>query len=376
VRLGLVRGSLLREWELPNYRFGGDPEVEVIVSRALQLPTGADCLRLRSLRSPADLTLRLGPAARGALEHVAGSLEYLVGLEAALRGYDIAHALELTNPFTHQAVQARRRGSCQRVIATAMENIAFKPYPNRLVERRANAVVGGIDHCVAISEQARLHLRTAGVEDERITVCPLGIDTELFHPAERAPKGPLRILTVARLERGKGVEDLVVAGGLLAQRGLEVDLTLVGRGPLQHRLERMAADMGIAGRVRFLAVPWRQTPALYREADVFVLASAPTSTWREQFGFAAVEAMASGLPVIAGDSGSLPEVVGRPESLVRPHDPIALAERIERLAADESAREELGRFNRKRAVELFDQRRIRKRLLEIYEAVLERPARD
>jgi glycosyltransferase involved in cell wall biosynthesis len=95
--------------------------------------------------------------------------------------------------------------------------------------------------------------------------------------------------------------------------------------------------------------------------------------WREQFGFAAVEAMASGLPVRVGDSGSLPEVVGRPGSLIRPHDPLALADALERLAEDPGLRQAEGAENREWAVRRFDQRLIQERLRGLYERVLDEP---
>jgi glycosyltransferase involved in cell wall biosynthesis len=261
------------------------------------------------------------------------------------------------------------------VVATVMENIPFKPHPNALVASRARKVAAGVDHFVAITERARLHLRAAEVPDERISVIPLGTDTEAFRPAGAPDGGPLRILSVARLEPAKGVEDVVVATGLLHARGHDVEVTLVGSGPLESRLREIAARLGIGERLRIRGVPWPELPAVYRAHDVFVLGSAPTRWWREQFGFAAIEAMASGLPVLAGASGSLPEVVGRDEALVMPHDPFSLADRLERLATDPGLRASEGALNRSRAVEHFDQRAIRPRLAALYERVLaEAPA--
>jgi glycosyltransferase involved in cell wall biosynthesis len=297
------------------------------------------------------------------------------GLEKALRGYDIAHALELTYPFTAQAVRARRAGACRRVVVTVMENIPFKPHPNARVAARAREVAQGVDRFIAITERARWHLRYAGVPDHRIIVLPLGTDTEVFRPAEERRGGPLRVLSVARLEPAKGVEDVVIAVGMLRERGVDVELSLVGAGPLEDRLREIASQLGIAEHVRVLAAPWTELPGVYRDHDAFVLASAPTRWWREQFGFAVVEAMASGLPVLAGDSGSLPEVVGDPESLVRPHDPIALADALERLAGDADLRSAKGRQGRERVLAKFDQRTIRELLRETYERVLrEAPA--
>jgi glycosyltransferase involved in cell wall biosynthesis len=373
MRVALIRGGLLRSWELANYELPAG-RVDVIASHAVRLGPPAERFKTRRLRSATDLTTRLGPRIFGAVELLAGSPEYLWGLERTLRGYDIAHAAELVYPFTQQAVRARGAGACRRVVATVMENIPFKPYPNPLVAARAREVAAGVDRFVAVTERARLHLRCAGVADERITVLPMGTDLDAFRPlaGERRP-GPLRILSVARLEPAKGVEDVVVAAGLLAQRGCAVEVSMVGAGPLARRLLEIAGQMGIAEQVRVLEVPWEDLPRVHHDHDIFVLDSAPTRWWQEQFGFAVIEAMASGLPVLVGGSGSLPEVVGRPECLVRPHDPEDLAGALGRLAADPALRDREGRLNRERAVDHFDRRAIAANLQEIYEQVLSEP---
>lgn len=380
MRVAFIRGSLLRSWELGNYALDAPgAQVTAFASRSVRLSGGPPPVEVRRLPSLNDLTRALGPRARGGVEHVLGTPEYLVGLERGLDGFDVAHSLELHNPLTAQAVKARDAGRCRRVVATVMENIPFRPPANGLVAGRMARVAGAVDHFLAVTERARLHLTTGGVPDERITTLPLGVDVQRFHPApDRAPGAvprPLRVVTVSRLEPAKGVEDLVVAVGLLAREGVEVDLTLVGEGPLAARLGVIAQAMGVAERVRLPGgVPYHELPALYRAHDVFVLASAPTRTWREQFGFAVVEAMASGLAVLAGDSGSLPEVVGGPDSLVRPHDPIGLAERLRELDADREAGRAQGRRNRQLAEERYDQVAVRRRLHAIYEQVLAEPS--
>lgn len=373
MRIALIRGSLQRAWELPAYEFGHGHQVDLFISRRLRLDARPAAFRERRLPTLSDAVATLGPRARGAIDLAAGSLEYLVGLERALAGYDVAHAAELDNPLTLQAIRARRSGRCRRVVATVFENIPFRPAQNALVARRLAKVASGADAFLAVTERARLHLLAAGAPDERIVVLPFGVDVDRFRPAEAREPGPPRVLSVCRLEPAKGVEDLVIAVGLLARRGVHVELSLVGDGPLRPRLERIARAMGITGQVRFRAVPWAAIAAVYREADVFVLASTPTRNWREQFGFAVVEAMASGLPVLVGASGSLPEVVGREDQLVAPADPLGLADRLGELVRDAEARERLGAANRARAVERFDSRRTQRNLLAAYERVLAAP---
>ncbi len=371
MRIALIRGSLLRTWELPNYVLDG-AEVTAFASRRSAGALADAPIPVRTLSSLGDVRSSLGPRVGGALEVLAGPTEYLPGLEKALDGYDVAHALELPNPLTGQAVKARSQGRVKRVVATVMENIPFRPPENRVVARRVAAAAREVDHFQAITERARNYLHTVGVPDERITVLPLGVDMERFAPAD-GPRadGPVRVLTVSRLEPAKGVEDLVIAAGLLAERGVEMELTLMGDGPLKPRLEWIAGEMGIADRVKLPGgVPWSELHTVYRAHDVFVLASAATRIWREQFGFALIEAMGCGLPVLVGDSGSLMEVAGDPQRLVRPHDPPALADKLEALVTDEALRRREGEASRARALAEFDQRLIRQRLKALYERVL------
>jgi phosphatidyl-myo-inositol dimannoside synthase len=369
LRVAVVRGPNLNPWELANYEGIGD--IVAFGSCRGSFSTQRLVLPVRRLHSPADLLTRLPALARAAALRFGGNLDHLFGLESAVRGFDIVHAAELSTGYSAQAVKARRRGACRRVVATVWENIPLPAPENPLVARRVRRVAAGLDHCIAISDDARLGLELAGVPPERIDVLPMGVDVERFRPesGERAP-GPLRVLSVARLVSEKGVEDLVIAGGLLGARGIGAELTIVGTGPLSARLGRLARDLGVRLRLPG-AVPYAELPALHRANDVVVLASAPRATWREQFGFAIVEAMASGLPVLAGDSGSLDEVVSDPEQLVRPHDPGALADALAALAADAEHRRQLGGRNRRRAVGCYDRRRVAARLRDIYERVLE-----
>ena len=369
MRVALVRGPHLSAWDLRNFEL----PIDLTAFTSLRPPLAMHGLPMdvKRLPSPYDVVSALPQHLEWLLLRPTGSLDHLIGLQRALKGFDIAHTIELHYPFSLQAIEARDKGRCRRVIVTVWENIPARPVENRLVQRRVERVAAGADHFIAITEDARTHLRLAGVDDERITVQPMGIDVDRFTPRARNDgKGPLRVLSVARLTWEKGVEDLVIAMRLLVGAGVDAELTLVGRGRLERRLERLAGQLGIGDRVRLLGgVPYEQMPELYRESDVFVLASTPLPTWREQFGFAVVEGMASGLPVLAGDSGSLPEVVGEPDSLVRPHDPKSLARRLRELAEDPDRRRDLGARNRARAEERFDRRAIGPRILEIYERV-------
>ena len=375
MRVAVIRGPNLNAWELANFTLPDD-EVVTFGSRRGSYESHGLPLPVRRLPCPTDYVRRLPWPVPQAIWQFAGSTDALCGLQLALRGFDIAHAAELASPYSLQAVRARRRGRVKRVVATAWENIAVPPLPNARVAARVAAVAAGVDRWIAISDRARVHLELAGVPAERIEVLPMGVDLDHFsvNPV-RSGEGPLRILCVSRLEPEKGVIDLVVAVRVLRDQGIEAELTLAGEGSQRARLEQLAHALGVDDAVDLVGtIPYAEIPALHREADVFALASAPRATWQEQFGFAIVEAMASGLPVLAGASGSLDEVVGDDAQLVRPEDPRSLAAALAQLAGDADLRRSRGARNRARAEQRFDRRAVATQIRAFYERALAAPA--
>jgi glycosyltransferase involved in cell wall biosynthesis len=117
--------------------------------------------------------------------------------------------------------------------------------------------------------------------------------------------------------------------GLEALARTDVALVVAGEGPDGERLERLAAELGLGGRVRFLGVQDRTSVLeLFRAADAALL----SSRW-ENFPHSAVEALAVGTPVVATRVGGVPEIVSDGENglLVPADDPAALAEAIGRV---------------------------------------------
>ncbi|MGI9666288.1 MAG: glycosyltransferase family 4 protein [Acidimicrobiia bacterium] len=135
-----------------------------------------------------------------------------------------------------------------------------------------------------------------------------GVETETFVPAEnRSAKGRPVIGCVSRFVPRKGQQRLLDA---VAELDRDVEVLLVGKGRTEGALRRQADKLGLD--VRFeVDVPWSSLPGLYQEMDVFCM---PTSSrWGglevEGLGLVYLEASASGLPVLAGDSGGSPETV-------------------------------------------------------------------
>ena len=127
--------------------------------------------------------------------------------------------------------------------------------------------------------------------------------------------------------------------GLLRRRPSPPTLLIAGRATAEARewLSRIEAPP-LAGRVRYAGyVPDEQREQLYSGARLLVLPSLD-----EGFGLPALEAMSAGVPVVASNRGSLPEVVGSAGVLVDPDDVAALSTALERLAFDDAAAEEAG----------------------------------
>jgi teichuronic acid biosynthesis glycosyltransferase TuaC len=207
---------------------------------------------------------------------------------------------------------------------------------------------------VAVSEAVArgIRSRVTGLRDVR--VLHNGVDPTLFSPEPRdsddgrgtAPT--LRTLSAGRLVDTKANDLVVRAIAMLSARGLSVEHTIAGDGPEMGRLRRLATELGIADRVRFTgAYPHGDLPALMRGSDLFVLPS-----WDEAFGIVYLEAMASGVPVIAASDGGATDIVteGADGWLVGPRDVEAIVDAIAGFAAMGPAdREQMSSAARRKA---------------------------
>jgi colanic acid/amylovoran biosynthesis glycosyltransferase len=228
-------------------------------------------------------------------------------------------------------------------------------YPPKRFHLRSK--IRAADFIVAISEFNRRMLQQVcpRYPAERIAVHRTGVRLEQFtyrDPPQRS--APLRILCVASLRPIKNHEGLLAAAGILAQRGLDFRLDLIGRAEprRQAQLETLAAQEGISERVRFLGVADHTTIArAYADADLFVLTS-----HSEGVPVALMEAMASGTPVVAPRVTGVPELVtdGQTGLLADPGTPAEFAEQIMRLARDRELRQLLAHRARARIEAQYD----------------------
>jgi len=256
--------------------------------------------------------------------------------------------------------------------------------------RMTRAIFGGAATLIAISNWTRdLALAVLGElgldgHGQRLRVVHLGTDPTSFRPGidSRAVRdrfalpdaGTRWLVTVARLQRHKGMDTVIAALPAILARAPDVRYAVAGAGPDRERLEKLTHKLGLADRVRFLGgVSDQDLPALYNLASVYVGASRRSERLGvEGFGISLVEASACGLPVVAGNSGGIPDAVqdGETGFLVPPEDPAAFADAICRLLGDATLATRLG-GNGRRAVEThFNWDRVVRDLREIESQVV------
>jgi phosphatidyl-myo-inositol dimannoside synthase len=217
----------------------------------------------------------------------------------------------------------------------------------------------GVDTVTYLGEYARVRL--ARVLQPHTTLAQLapGVDVEAYHPGVDGSAVRRRyalsdrpvVVCVSRLVPRKGQDTLIRALPAIRRRVPDAALLVVGGGPYRSTLHRLARDAGVAEHVVFTgSVPWAELPEHYAAGDVYAM---PCRTRRAGFdveglGIVYLEASATGLPVVAGDSGGAPDAVrdGETGYVVAGRDPAAVADRVAGLLGDPELARRLGAAGR------------------------------
>lgn len=218
--------------------------------------------------------------------------------------------------------------------------------------------LGDADWAVTCTAGHRDHLATLAPPD-RVDLAYHGLDLTRFPPRDgaraakdgRDPYAPVVILSVGRAVEKKGYDILLQALARLPA-GLHWRFVHVGGGALAASLRKQARDLSIADRSDFRgALPQEEVLALYREADLFVLASRTARSGdRDGLPNVLMEAQSQALPCIASDTAAIPELIVERETgrLVPPEKPQALADVLAELIADPAQRARLGAAGERR----------------------------
>ncbi len=210
-----------------------------------------------------------------------------------------------------------------------------------------------------------------GVSDAQLHVVPLGVDTELFQPSDARVPG--RIIAIASADVPlKGVGNLLRAVARLRTHH-NLDLQLVSKLEPNGPTEKLIAELGISDIVNV-------SSGLTDEALAELLASAEIAcipSLYEGFSLPAVEAMASGTPIVASRAGALPEVLSEEcARLVRPADVDELTDVLGELLDSPAERHRLGAAGRRRALDVFSWESVAAQTVAVYERAIDRTRKD
>ena len=226
---------------------------------------------------------------------------------------------------------------------------------------------------VCVSHDSAKYAAEEGVWPGRLRVIWNGIDLDRFPPCGPQPDGPA--VTVARLSPEKDVQTLLSAMWPVVDAMPGFRLDIAGEGPCREELVRLTGELRLGEHVRFLGEV-HDVSGLLRRACMFILPSRS-----EGISLTILEAMASGLPVVATEVGGNPEVIeaGRSGLLVPAGDPAALARAVLHLAANSEEAQRMGHAARHRVEKHFDVRKMVAHTEALYAPTAETshmPARD
>ncbi len=200
-----------------------------------------------------------------------------------------------------------------------------------------------------------------------ISIIPNGVDTSLFYPAKQEPPsedGRIKILCVSRLTERKQINLLIQATADLREQYSNIKLCVAGDGYMKDELERLARSRGVQQNVSFLGyIDHSHLPEIYRSAHFFALPSQ-----NEGMSNTILEAVASGLPIIATDTGDSKQMVQDNGFVIPVNDFSALKERMSELISNRELREQC-REHSKRIIKNYTWEYTANQYLQVYSSL-------
>ena len=305
----------------------------------------------------------LGEQHSGDFERDIDALVAAIGAEHAVKPFDILHA-QYGYPTGWATLVAAQRlgvacvvsiqggdghwvGSCCATHRIAMENV---------LAHSGALLIGGSSFAQEVHDRL-------GTPLDRFTIVPGAVDTERFTPG-RPVEGPIRLLYHGRVDRRKGVFDMLHA---LADLGGDWRCTVSGIGPDLEPARTLAAELALGDRVTFTGyADYDDVPEIFRAHDVFV-----SPTYAEGFSNTILEAMASRHAVLSCCSVGVVDCLrdGENSLLVQPGDVPALAIALDRLVVDSGLRNRLATAAWDECRRIYSWHAVAGRIVGIYESL-------
>jgi len=231
-------------------------------------------------------------------------------------------------------------------------------------------IVDRLSAVVIVNSEALHSYLASWVHAEKLSLVRYAVNVPALSVSKPLTQKPFRLILVGAKAPGKGQAEAIKAVGVLADRGLDIDLELVGDGApaYEDELRRLSEECGVTRRVRFIPFDANPFERMARSHVVLMCSR------REAFGRVTVEAMKLGKPVVGAASGGTLELVrpGWNGLLYRPGDPEDLAARIEELIRDPEAVRLMGERGRTWACKTFTASAYGAALKAVFEKALSR----
>ncbi len=249
--------------------------------------------------------------------------------------FDILHFHEPWVPALSRQILSRSRSVNIATFHAKVPETIMNRTLSLVITPYVRTILKDLHVLTAVSKPAAEYV--GSVTDRPITIIPNGINIDHFHAEPRAKSAsPKTILYIGRLEHRKGLKYLLYAYQLLSQDDETMRLLIAGNGPDRRKLELLTEELGLPN-VTFLGhVSDEEKVRLLASADLFC----SPAIFGESFGIVLLEAMASGLPVVAGDNSGYASVMQQlgAMSLANPRDTPELARRLKLLLEETKLR--------------------------------------
>ncbi|WHH58357.1 glycosyltransferase [Petroclostridium sp. X23] len=237
------------------------------------------------------------------------------------------------------------------------------------------------DHIVTVSQKLKDNLAAAGCPSNKITVLWSGIDLEKFYYKPRTLNNgeAVRILSVARLTEAKGLKYLIEAFEKIVKIKPDIELSIVGNGPLKKELKKQISDLKLNQKVKIYDfISPHKIPDVMNDHHIFCLPSIVASNGIEE-GTPNVlkEACASGMPVVATSHSGIPHVInnGKNGFLVNEKDTEQLAQSLIYLIEHSEIWESMSQWGRSHIEENFDKIKQAEKIEKIYADLIKKSKR-
>lgn len=278
---------------------------------------------------------------------------------------DVVHAH--TDWAAYSAVPAAQRLGRRSVVSIHAADVTQQIVNVARTRGRLARTLAAASQVLMVGSPVRPYLHALGVDTREFLILPNGyvLPPGIGTPPSVGSGGELRLVTISRLDRGKAIDIALVALARLRDRGVSSSYEIIGEGPMKRTLEALVRELQLSHRVRFLGqLDHDRAMRQLVPAHAFLFPS-----YKEAFGVAALEAMATGLVTVAVEGQGPSDFIRHGDTgfLVPPANPSAIADVLEQLASDPSKAGEVAAAGKQFAEENLTWNHHAIRLLAAYE---------